>query len=106
MVMRSPCTGGTAAHGAVDVVAAVEVTPVVTTVVVAAVVEVTPVVPTVVVAAVEVTPVVPTVEVTPVVVAVVEVTSSEVDDNESSDSDDVVCRCWWNWQNTNMTYES
>ena len=30
----------------------------------------------------------------PVVVAVVEVTSSEVDDNESSDSDDVVCRCW------------
>ena len=29
MVMRSPCTGGTAAHGAVDVVAAVVVTTVV-----------------------------------------------------------------------------
>ena len=76
------------------VVPTVEVTPVVPTV------EVTPVE----VAAVEVTPVVPTVEVTPVEVAVVEVTSS--DEVESSDADDVVCRCWWNWQNTNMTYES
>ena len=70
------------------VVTMVEVTPVVATV------EVSPVE----VAGVEATPVVTTVEVCPVEVAAVEVTSSDVD--ESSDVDDVVCSCWWNWQNT------